>query len=269
MSKLSAFDEPQKTIKWAEKAIDEGEAIRESTITKKSFATVSNFDATTGETITKVIMKGSISDDIGRKYTEALNNLRNSFDQSIFAAASAIGKPMKDAHYPWADNPGKSLDARLKGTGKPGKTIPVELWDTIRAHEPYATSPAYPGGNDLIRQLAAIANAKHTVGFKTDAALATIMHPSARIERFEGGGHVRIAPFGETWDPVKNEIIVRRTKNAVLKSDNKYRITFYIAFDAPSPVGDVPAELALRVFAQEAQNVLDTLKARCCELGAS
>jgi hypothetical protein len=265
---LSAFDAPQQHIDWGKKAVDEAVAIGKASFGAEAFALVVEDGAEPGDKLTKIKLVGNIPSELRRKYTEALKNFRDSFDQSIFAACQAIDRPIKDAHYPWADNPDPSLERRLEGSGKPRKTIPMELRDTIRAHQPYPTSPAYPGGDDLIRQLSVVANSKHTTGFRTGGRVSTISH--RLVIRNLGGGSVFV-PNPE-WDAVKNEITVRRDilrPGTDIQPDRNYRFTFYVTFDADPPLGKTPAGDALDRFAAKAQEVLDTLKRRAIELGAS
>jgi hypothetical protein len=71
-------------------------------------------------------------------------------------------------------------------------------------------------------------------------------------------------------DPVKKEMILMRAINAEeLKSDNQHKITFYTTFDDAVALKKMTAHDALNMLAAKAQAVLDSLKARCRELGAS
>lgn len=58
------------------------------------------------------------------------------------------------------------------------KSFDERLKDIFRNHEPYRESQEYPRGNTIIRELAEIANAKHTVGFHVAAAQDSVTIPA-------------------------------------------------------------------------------------------
>jgi hypothetical protein len=209
------------------------------------------------QNILKVVAIAKIPRDVARKATDALSNIRHSFDQSIYAACRAIGKSPKDSiYFPWADSP-TDLEYRLGAKVKPGKVpkikIPPELWPRLRSFEPYGRGDSYSGGNDAIRKLAQIANRKHTVNLTFSPTVGHIRAPS-----FAGAGD--LALLVPNWDPVKNEIVIARFSPEI-SSDYKYTLRADVAFDEPILPPGIPVLPALRFFLAKAQAVREGLEA--------
>lgn len=163
MGNLGAFEKPQKLIDWAIRARAEAEDAFQSFIRAENFATVIESEGETGYFVRKVVVANFAPDIIEERITDAINNTKNSFDQSLFAACDAISKPRGDGHFPWVD--GEHLLQRKLEGGKAGKeAIPSELWDVLRAQQPYPRNDLDQRGDTIVRTMARLANNKHTIG---------------------------------------------------------------------------------------------------------
>ena len=219
---LREFETVEESIGWAEEAFSELQAVM-SDFFKGDIATIFNeFDPDTGENVQKIKFTGQIPKSFRRKATEALTSARHSFDQAIYASSVIVPRrPSKSVYYPWAQTP-TDVDRLLNS-----RPIDQRLWDTIRLHQPYGTSDAYPGGNDLIRSLATIANNKHTVGLSIQAHIASTKFPDITAEHVES-----FAMLTPRWDPRKNEAELMRWKGDV-KTNGEYDFSFVICLKDP------------------------------------
>ena len=223
-------------------------------------------DPETGDTVKKVVQVKAIADTVEARLTDAFNNTRNSFDQALFAACKAINRPIGDGHYPWATDPG-DLEWKFqnKKTGK--QHIPAELWDTFRAQQPYQAGDAYEGGNTFIRSMATLANSKHTVGIDIGCNVTGFRTGPITLD---GPGKLFSVPMAK-WDPVKKEIELMRWNGFVPHFAKEPTLSFYVAFDAETPLGlaNHDAARSIQLFAEFAQRVVDDLKAVATEQGAT
>ncbi|MBB4839201.1 hypothetical protein HNP52_002270 [Sphingomonas kyeonggiensis] len=256
------FQPARKSIEWAKRAIDEGLAeLLEFGKDEGSFARQIVESSDPGTYIYKVVQLKDFPDGIERRWTEALNNLRNSFDQAMFAACQAINEPRK-ANYPWADNPGADLNHRLAGT-RPTPTIPKSLWNEIRRQEPYPSGAGYSGGDTIVREVAKLANSKHSVGFEPRVQVGTV-----KFDRVDFGYD---RPFlyinRPVWDPVKKEVEVFRARDAIL-SDHP-QVSYGVFFRGSAPLLNLPAYDALVAFAEKAESVLEGFRTECARINAS
>lgn len=249
------FAPAEESISWAESATSELDVLIRAFFKGDVAEIVVEFDPDTGENVQKLKFKAKIPKDFRRKATEAINNARHSFDQSIFAARNVLGqRAAKSVYYPWAQNP-TDLDGLLKA-----RAIDPRLWDTIRAHEPYPTSDTYPGGDDLIRMLATIANNKHTVGLSVNGLIAETKFPS-----IVGGFVESLSVLSPRWDARKREAELVRWKGNV-QIDGEYQFAFVICLEDTPLSKPVDVMLALRSFTQRAKTVCETIKAKCLKL---
>jgi len=259
---LPKFDRPKKTTAWAREAINELDAnLREFFSPKPRgpilhgsmvHGQVMEIDSETGHEIHKFKLLKTLPSSLDRRATEALNNLRNAFDQAVYAACASIGEPPKkgNRHFPWRQDPtdlGRTLE---KGS------IPTKLWDVIKREEPYPTGNGYAGGDDIIRKIATLANKKHTVGLTITPRITSYTHPSIA----GSGNHVMI-PMPQ-WDKVKNEMIMAIVSPGMdVKHD--YKVEFQVALDVPAPLGDIPAISLLNAFANRAARFTEKIEAEC------
>ena len=258
----SAFSKQQNLINWAKNALDDAELILNRIFRNENIGFREEVDSETGERIAKVFHKEVVPPDVEMHFTNALNNLRNAFDQMLFSAAKAIGKPIGDGHYPWADSPTQFEDWKLRNKKTGEDKIPRELWDTIRKQEPYPRGDRYEGGHTLERAIATYANRKHTVGLEVSGSVNEVIAPMP--QRILGS----ISWMVPEWDPATNSMEILRWKGVRPQFNEKHRISFDIRFDkaAPAELQRVSALRAMRKFADHAQFCLNGLKASCVEL---
>jgi hypothetical protein len=258
MDIAAAFAVPEKTIRFAQEATDELKVEIADFFAHRhgEFARILvEIDPDTGENVQKLKIVSQISESIERKATEALNNARHSFDQSLNAACSILKGRPTNLNYPWTRDLG-DLDGRLKNPD-----IDVRLRDSVRAHQPYRTSDGHPFGNDLVRVIATIANRKHNLGLAVAGEIASIKHPPIK-----GSVQSLRIPMPK-WDAMKNEAELMRWKGE-LEIGPKYEIEFYIRFDDARLLEPVELVFALNAFTAKAHEVCESLKAKCLELAA-
>lgn len=246
---MDVFQRPQQTIDWAKRSLDEGYQTFSAYAQDDGFAFVTEVDPETGENLLIFRQVKSIPAEVGMHFTNALNNLRNSFDQSLFAVCEAVGHPMSDAHYPWATDP-RDLEHRMSG-GKKNSTLPDEIKIVIRRQEPYFAGEGHPGGSHNPRLVSVLANDKHTVGFVANATVDSVTLPRI-ITRGS-------ASIGAPWDSVKKEMIIIRTSGTVAYEHPSVAVD--ITFDRRIRGEPIPAAAGIGTFANFAQRVLDDFKA--------
>lgn len=256
---VSNFSSAEDLIKWAFEAIEEARVadllFRES----NPLVSVTENDSKTGHTLYKYVQVRDVPSVIGRKVTEAVNNTRNAFDQIIFAACAEIGKPVKDAHYPWADSLSQ-LDKRLAG-GKKGPAIPCSFHEEIRRQKPYITGDASTGyKEDFVREMSILANRKHTIGTQLSVGVSS---STVGFKQGPGNDFVQINP---TWDPVKKEIIVMRTNGPMLSHNTN--VQYCVGLSSSRDINGKPAVGGATIFAERAQEVLELFKAECAKINA-
>lgn len=256
MVDLRAFEQPQKLVTRAKFAWSETDKILQAFFVPKNLHIVVEKELATGDFVKKIKMVNPLPDAVEGNLTDALNNVRNSFDQSIFAACLSIDKPIKDGHYPWACDP-TDLGRRLKHVKTGKELVPNELWECIRSQQPYPTGGSYQGGDTGIRALAKLANSKHTVGINVGCTVGAVQIPSFTAS--QGEISVRIP----RWDSVKNEVEVLRWRGTNPKFGREPSSTFYIVFDALTPgiLRGQDAMYGLKIFANFAQRIIEEFRA--------
>ena len=248
------FSSAQKTLSWAEEGIEElnGECI--AFFNDRPFRKVIEFDAEAGQNIVKITAIKPLPDKIVRLATEAINNIKHSFDQSTFAAVIALGKGTTgDFHFIWTTTRPKDFEGRLR-SGRKG--LPPELWPIFCEFKPYATGETNARGDNLVRELARIANRKHRVALTFAPAVQGGMWPS--VTGFMKAGTRSSLPI-PIWDSVKNEVIIARVPRG-LKVHNDTRLAFNVAFDEPPPLKGRSAVGLLDLFLAKAKSVADRLE---------
>src|SRR5689334_16430313 len=104
------FESPSNVLDWADEGIRELHAACGAYFHRDSFREVTEFDAESGQNIVKVVGGHKLPSGVARKATEALSNIKNCFDQTIYSAVWAVrGKRPKDSlYFPWSElGPGK------------------------------------------------------------------------------------------------------------------------------------------------------------------
>lgn len=259
------FSKPQKAIDRAKRALREADLLLRVHFGPDNVRFVTEVDEKTGDNVRKAILGSSLPLAVEDNVSNALINLRHSFDQSIFAACKTIGK-LTDKNYPWASSPSDLMNNRLwdKVTGK--EKIPSEFWDVIKAQQPYPRGIGYSGGLGIIRTVATFANRKHDIGIEVlgvSAGFANSIEIGFLTESFS-------VPASR-WQPTDREAVVMRWRGERPKINGPKGAVFEIGFDvsAPKHLQRKPAIPILTDFAKYAQLCLDGLKARCFELGFS
>lgn len=256
MSIDSFFETPSETIGWGKEAIEEIKvAFRAFCSDRENLREIKEVDLETGYETVKVKVFKPLPSTIRRKFTEALCNIRHSFDQSVYGACWAIGKRPKDSiYFPWATTP-TDMDARLGANSSKPPKIPCQFWPTLRGFEPYFTGNGYSGGKDVIRSLAKIANRKHTVSLQLFPNIAGTTINDLKVET--------IMPFHipmPVWDSVNNEVVIFK-QHPSSKFSYNYTVEFHITLNEASPLNGIPAIGALEVFLEEAETVRKGLMA--------
>jgi hypothetical protein len=248
---LTPFDTPRESIDWAAEAINELHAIdREFLGNENMRIVIEPHDKPQYQCLKVKALKPPPS-RLRRKATEALNNLRHSFDQSLHAACVVLKEPRPYTNFPWRENL-----ASVKGYLR-SKDIPADLWDVIIGQEPYPTGEKYPGGDDFLYSVAQIANRKHTIGIRIVPQIRDTGQPNLE-------GRFILIPE-PVWDPVKNEQIIAIGPSD-MKATGHYTIILNIAFDESGPLRDQALAWGLAAFHSKAKKVADSLEARCIEL---
>lgn len=270
-----SFQQPRNLIKWANEAIDEGAAAFAAFAEdKEAFKFIKEFDKDLGEYAFKLVQRKPPPDIIARRWTEAINNLRHSFDQAVFSACKAISWPISAGNYPWAENPDPDLVRRLEG-GKKGPSIPRELWDCIKRQEPYPRGDTYSGGDDLVREMSKIANAKHTIGLIVSAVAQKVIigrQGDWLVHAREGGlalhvGGRRHAPG--SWNSVKQELIIWSAPHPESYIDADYNAEIHIVLNRAGLLERTAAVVALKHFAAKAQSVVDSFEQEVARIKSS
>lgn len=219
---------------------------------------VTEFDAKAGETVWKVRFKKVLPNAIKREATNTLVHTRSSIDQTMFAARNVLIRPKNSGvNYPWASDP-PDLEKRLLN-----KEIAPALHDVLRAHEPYFTSDDYPGGDDVVRTLANIANdPKHKAGLTVGTTAGA---GETYFRRAILWGTLKI--LNAKWDTRKNEAEFMRLKGR-LDSNMDHKFAFIIRLNDPRLPETDDVWFVLGQFIAFAERVHDTIKAKCIELSA-
>lgn len=248
------FAPAKESVDWADEAIEEFHLAAGKFFNPDAAIVITEFDPDSGENVQKVRLKSPLPKTLRRKATEALVTLRHSFDQATFAARNLTGRRSNTGvNYPWSSGP-TDTERLLEARG-----IDKRLWDVFVSHEPYPRTDTHPGGDDLIRTLATIANKKHTVGL-------TI---GAQPEGWGGGGFrgqsIHSLKIMNRWDPVKNELEFLRWIGDV-QFDGDQTVYFQVLFKDSRLPDRVAVRPALETFSAKAKAVIESLQSRCEEL---
>jgi len=252
---LEAFETPQKAINWARSNIEAARQTFVAYAQNNPLAFVIEEDPETGDKIHKFKLVKQMPDEIEHLCRNAIVDLKHSFDQSLSAAARTLNFVRFDKNYPWADSVvGLKRIIDQRQTKKDG-ALPQILIDEIYRQKPYSTAPGLATGNNLIREIAKMANDKHTIGIEVTANVASYivsnLTAAGPSELFRG------------WDPVKQELIFAIVKPGGSISYNKPQIAANICFKRAGDIGKIGVFDAAEAFADRAQAVLDGFKAVC------
>jgi hypothetical protein len=169
----SGFVSPREMLEWADEAIQELDIICRDFFANNPCASVIDVDEDARQEVHKVKLMRELPKSVARKATEALNNIRLSFDQAYLAGLKVAGVPVKvkTLHFPWADSP-DDLEKNRFGP------VPERLRPVFRDIAPYPRGNGYAGGNDSVRALAQISGRnKHIARVAVRGHIVGYTHP--------------------------------------------------------------------------------------------
>lgn len=254
------FSGTEKYIRWAEREIASYRTIF-SESSKQDLTLVTRFNETTGITITSIQLSGSEGwDDIERHAVNALQHLRNSFDQAVNTAVGYRQGKRYKGNFPWSRDLKDLQNYRIQA-------LPDEFKDAIFVQEPYYDGEGYPGGNSLVRGLAELCNQKHSVGVRADINGLPQYQTDPEIV---GGGEIRRITFlNRNWDPVRKKIdicAIEATERCYPKLGGQLKIGVSVSFDVPTSDREnelkAPREVdfALNEFLKASKRNLELMK---------
>ncbi|MDT7535638.1 hypothetical protein OVY48_19740 [Sphingobium sp. SA2] len=251
---MTAFDEVREQIHWAETCIEHARAKITAYIQNDAFAAEIKVDAETGEYVHKIKLIRPVPIFIKGNLRNAMVDLKHAFDMALHAAARTLGASSFDSNYPWADTPHGLCAIIEKRQSKPNTRLPEILVHEIRRQEPYGTGKGYPGGNDLIRQVAKMANDKHSIGIVAAAQVQSVSFKTIRINK----GEIDLV---KAWNPVKKEIEIARFHGDIIYDNPK--MTGNVFFERVGSLGIRPAIETATNFCNGAKACLEGFEAVC------
>lgn len=249
---MSAFDEVREQIDWAKMCLDAANVEITDYIQNNAFAVLEETDPHTGEHVRKVKLVNPIPISIKGRLRNAILDLRHSFDMSLHAAATTCGVSRFDKNFPWADSP-TGVRTIIDSWQRKVKTrLPEVIVNEIFRQEPHSTGEGFAGGNDLVREIAKMANNKHSIGITASAQVASV-HVKARLT------NVMSFTSMEPWDPVKKELVISRHIGSASYDDPA--VTGNVFFKRVGRLGMRPAFPTSMVFYNRAKLCLEGFEA--------
>lgn len=246
---MSHFDIPQKTLSWAEQAIHEfiAEELDYVRQAAPDFLIWTEQNHTTGLTEQKIKFTGKVPAQLERKATEAIQSIKNAFDQSTYAAMKTLGHSFR-GYFPWADCPTK-ISVACKNN-----KIDASLTQVFVDLAPYPQSPSWSGGDTISKALSSLANRKHDVGLTI-----RMMTPSLEMGAFQFPRTVgSFAIKHPTFNPDTNEAVIAEWSGSLPKTPG-YKIDLTTSIMSPELV-DISARDALIHYIQRSMEALNALR---------
>ncbi|MEC7931743.1 MAG: hypothetical protein AB1431_09785 [Pseudomonadota bacterium] len=247
-----AFKSAREYIDWASDALRETEALCRTYYSGLASFINTEEDPSSGFTIWWLHLTKPLDRSIARKATEALLNVRHGLDQAAHACYMLInGPPKRDIYFPWGES-------RRDSEVKIGRLqLPQPIAEAMVEFGPFPTSPAYTGGDDMVRALAKIANRKHTIGIGTHVGVAEVTMAQAIV-----GEDGQLIMPALKWDSEQNRGELLRMKGDVkVPFDFEIDITIMISDQVLRvPLG---AEESLKAFADKAGALIRRLEQEC------
>lgn len=246
------FRPAEETIGWAKEEIADFTARVSAYFANRHSTMIREHDAKTGGDWFILRFAERIDLNVFKKPTvQALLHIRHSFDQATNIAGSYISGKRFKKNFPWADRPRDLEDHRLT-------EFPQQLWGPIKSQEPYPRGDSYPGGNNLVRALACLANNKHSVGFVIDAlggmaADALVIEPGVK----------RVAIMAPNWNPVKQEIRLCLVAGGRIELKGDAHFGLSICLEVPKLPNPPEIGFALREFLAATERNLELMKTAC------
>lgn len=205
--------------------ISKFEAVERQFFNSKPHNRVADIEPETGDLIHKFRFHKMPPAAVRYTAYAAVNDLRNALDQGVVSAAQLLTEPKKaieHAHFPFAESP-NDLNGMLT-TKWQYADIPASLHSFLKSFEPYPTSDAYSGGNDILRALGKIANPnKHQIPITIH--LKDTGGYTAKAVTITGAADF----YNPTWNAAKNEMsFARSPKDTKIEGD--FDVPFYISF---------------------------------------
>lgn len=244
-----SFDQARQTLSWGEEALDEFHEICRLFFESRPYKKITDFDPETREYVDKHVFTAQFPvHAAARKVTEAVRNIKSSFDQATHAASIATNPSLfKNAgNFPWTDT-----EAGFKQRIAKSK-IPEVLRDEFWRLRPYGTGDGCTDADAISSKLATLANRNHDIGVSIIPDVGSYRQDILSVR-------TAFQSLNPIWDPVKNEIELMRYP--VGKPNYTYSINAYVAFDQTTPLEGLPVRSSVRTFAAKAHKVLERLSA--------
>ncbi|MEM8970919.1 MAG: hypothetical protein AAGD43_02490 [Pseudomonadota bacterium] len=246
-----SFEQARETLSWAQEALDELDEICCRFFQPGNSKRITQFDIKKREYVDKEAFTSPFPRaQAARKATEAIQSVKNTFDQATHACVTAIDQTLSEEtiYFPWTDTP-TGLDKRLNGKSC---KIPSMLWETFRNLQPYGKGRGYSGGDDVTRRLAKMANTKHTVGIAIRPRIADMSY------RVSAAAAACLQPV-PTWNSQRNEVEVMRYPPGPTPQ-YEYSIYFDVVFDRTTPLKEKRVLESVRRFATKAEEAITSLE---------
>ncbi len=224
----------------------------EAYLKSNPLAFVVETDPQTGEHIHKFKLVREPPADIKHLFRNALLDVKHSFDRPLQAAVHAQGFRGFDRNYPWTETIIGLKKTLRKRQSKKKTAVSIPILKEIFRQHPYSGSPSAASGQDLVREIANMANDKHSIGFEVSASVHSLSITGGMF--FNTG-----IEFGG-WDSVKKELIVARSAPDGRAFYGDTKLTTDIFFNRTGDLGQIPAWIALWHFADRAQVCLEGFK---------
>lgn len=252
------FETAAKSINFARICIEMARIEAQAYLRNHAFAHVIEKDSETGELVAKIKLISPPPDELEGHFRTAILETKHSFDMILNAAARAFRYYQFKRNFPWADTRTGVEEILKRRQDKDDGRLPKALIDEILRHEPFATGKIPTEGNVLIRDIAKMANNKHSVGITAKAAITSF---GLNIDHLiPNNGAVT---FFSGWNPKKKELEFIRLSGDAYGSFDKPKIAGDIFFDRAGPIGEIPAHIVATMFLEKAEVALGGFKALC------
>ncbi|WAC22908.1 hypothetical protein [Blastomonas sp. SL216] len=252
---MITFDSVQQEIEWARSNLNRAGILLDQYVESQPFSLVIEDDAETGGKIHKIKRMVDPPTEIGHLIRNSILDLKHSFDRSLHVAAFTAGREDFNKNYPWSENVA-GLKAILRSRqSKNSTSLPLNIIKEIFRQKPYSGEKMPISSRYLVREMAQMANNKHSIGFEF------VARPSGTMISGFMSYNASIS-FG-TWDAVNKESVFVRVWPGGHAAYGQTSISVDIFFKRDGPIGKVPASVALREFLKSAQMSLEGFQRVC------
>lgn len=246
---MSAFNEVREQINWAETRIEAARIEIARYIGTEAFRFVQDVDTKTGEQVRKIVLVKDVPMSIKGQLRNAVVDLKHAFDMSLHAAATSFRVCRFDKNFPWAETP-SGVRAKIASWQRDHKScLPDPIIDEIWRQEPYGTGQGYSGGEDLTREVAKMANNKHSIGIGATAQIQTVSFTNIEVINAQS------FTLMEAWNPKKKELVLSRHIGLVRYDDPA--VTGNVVFERVGRLGPLPAVPTAMAFLERAKLCVD------------